>query len=96
MWGWIVLHLAQIQGPTEVPTRVGMDRLVSSLTDVMREDSHVCVGMEELNQEKLAPLLRLRCHNSIADTIADPGKAVDTRRIFSGFQKCLYRSQAVA
>jgi hypothetical protein len=31
------------------------------------------VGVEELDQEKLTPLLRLKYHNSIADAVADLG-----------------------
>ena len=33
------------------------------------------VGVDELDQEKLTPLLRLKYHNSIADAVADLGKA---------------------
>ena len=32
---------------------------------------YVTVGVEELDQEKLTPLLRLKYHNSIADAVAD-------------------------
>ena len=38
---------------------------------------YVTVGVDELDQEKLTPLLRLKYHNSIADAVADLGK---TRR----------------
>jgi len=33
---------------------------------------YVTVGVEELDQSKLTPLLRLKYHNSIADAVADP------------------------
>ena len=36
---------------------------------------YVSVGVEELDQEKLTPLLRLKYHNSIADAVADLGQA---------------------
>ncbi len=39
---------------------------------------HVREGVQELDQEKLAPLLRLRYHDSIADAIADLGDATLT------------------
>jgi type I restriction enzyme R subunit len=46
--------------------------------------------VEELDQEKLTPLLRLKYHNSIADALADLGKAEEIGQVFSGFQKYLY------
>ena len=35
---------------------------------------YVSVGVEELDQAKLTPLLRLKYHNSISDAVADLGK----------------------
>lgn len=35
---------------------------------------YVSVGVEELDQEKLTPLLRLKYHNSFADAVADLGQ----------------------
>ena len=52
--------------------------------------------MEELDQEKLTPLLRLKYHNSIADALADLGRAEEIGRVFAGFQKYLYQQQAAA
>ena len=52
--------------------------------------------MQELDQEKLTPLLRLKCHDSIADALADLGKAEVIARVFAGFQKYLYQPQAAA
>jgi type I restriction enzyme R subunit len=57
---------------------------------------YVRVGVQELDQEKLGPLLRLKYHDSIADALADLGKAADIGRIFAGFQKYLYQPQAAA
>jgi type I restriction enzyme R subunit len=57
---------------------------------------YVSVGVEELDQEKLTPLLRLKYHNSIADAVADLGRPDEIGRLFSGFQKYLYQRQAVA
>jgi type I restriction enzyme R subunit len=55
---------------------------------------YVSVGVEELDQEKLAPLLRLKYHDSIADAVADLGPAPRIGAIFSGFQRYLYQEQA--
>ncbi len=57
---------------------------------------YVRVGVEELDQDKLTPLLRLKYHNSIADALADLGRAEDIGRVFAGFQKYLYQQQAAA
>jgi type I restriction enzyme R subunit len=54
---------------------------------------YVSVGVEELDQEKLTPLLRLQYHDSIADAVADLGKPEEIGRVFSGFQKYLYQQQ---
>ena len=57
---------------------------------------YVSVGVEELGQEKLTPLLRLKYHNSIADAVADLGRPEDIGKVFASFQKYLYQRTAVA
>jgi len=57
---------------------------------------YVAVGVEELDPEKLTPLLRLRYHDSIADALADLGRPEEISRVFSGFQRYLYDRQAAA
>ena len=57
---------------------------------------YVSVGVEELDQEKLTPLLRLKYHDSISDAVADLGRPDEIGRVFTGFQKYLYQQQAVA
>jgi type I restriction enzyme, R subunit len=57
---------------------------------------YVSVGVEELDQDKLTPLLRLKYHNSIADAVADLGRPDEIGRVFAGFQKYLYQQQAAA
>jgi type I restriction enzyme R subunit len=52
---------------------------------------YVDVGVDELNQEKLAPLLRLRYRDSISDAIADLGDPAEIGQMFAGFQKYLYQ-----
>ena len=57
---------------------------------------YVSVGVDELDQEKLTPLLCLRYHNSLADAVADLGRPDEINKVFSGFQKYLYQQHAVA
>ncbi len=53
---------------------------------------YVGVGVEELDRQKLTPLLRLKYHNSINDAVADLGS--DIGEAFAGFQKYLYQDVA--
>jgi type I restriction enzyme, R subunit len=55
---------------------------------------YVTVGVEELEQSKLTPLLRLKYHNSIADALADLGRPEEIGKVFEGFQKYLYQPMA--
>ena len=55
---------------------------------------YVSEGVEELDQKKLTPLLRLKYHNSIADAVADLGRPEEIGRVFAGFQKYLYQGGA--
>ena len=56
---------------------------------------YVREGVQEIDQEKLPPLLRLKNNNSLADAIADLGRAEEVGQVFSGFQRFLYsRSEA--
>ena len=57
---------------------------------------YVRVGVEELDLDKLTPLLKLKYHDSIPDAVADLGQADQIRNVFAGFQKFLYQQQAVA
>ncbi len=55
---------------------------------------YVTEGVQELNQEKLTPLLRLKYNNSIADAVADLGRPEEIGKLFSGFQQYLYQGSA--
>src|ERR1700730_1325549 len=52
---------------------------------------YVRVGVEELDREKLRPLLLLKYHNAIADAVADLGRPEEIGNVFAGFQKYLYQ-----
>ena len=51
---------------------------------------YVSIGIEELDQSKLTPLLRLKYHDSISDAITDLGEPDHIKELFSGFQRYLY------
>ena len=51
---------------------------------------YVTEGVDELDSEKLTPLLRLKYHNSIADAVNELGPPEQIGTMFSGFQKFLY------
>ena len=55
---------------------------------------YVAVGVDELDQDKPAPLLRLQYHDSIDDAVDDLGRPDEIGKVFSGFQKCLYEQAA--
>lgn len=51
---------------------------------------YVALGVDELDQSKLTPLLRLRYRDSISDAINDLGEAEKIASVFSEFQRYLY------
>jgi type I restriction enzyme, R subunit len=55
---------------------------------------YVSVGVEELDRDKLTPLLRLKYHNSLADAVADLGNPEAIGSVFAGFQQYLYQPAA--
>jgi len=57
---------------------------------------YVNVGVEELDQEKLTPLLKLKYHDSMADAVADLGEPVEIGKVFTGFQRYLYERPVAA
>ncbi len=100
----VLAHVAYALPPVTREERASRAKVVISLHFNSKQQvfldfvlSHyVRVGVEELDQEKLTPLLRLKYHNSIADALADLGRAEDIGKVFSGFQKYLYQQQAAA
>ena len=51
---------------------------------------YVTQGVDELDADKLTPLLRLKYNNAISDAVADLGGPAQIRAMFAGFQKYLY------
>ena len=56
-------------------------------------DQYVTQGVDELDAEKLTPLLKLRYNNALNDAMADLGDAVQVRKAFVGMQRYLYESR---
>jgi len=58
---------------------------------------YITVGVEELDQDKLTPLLLLKYHNSLADAVADlGGRPEEINKTFAGFQQYLYQQTVAA
>jgi type I restriction enzyme R subunit len=78
--------------------KVAIDRRFSSKQQAFLYfvlSQYISVGVDELDQQKLTPLLRLKYHNSIANAVADLGKPEEINRIFVGFQNfCIKRVRA--
>ncbi|TVS05873.1 MAG: DEAD/DEAH box helicase [Cyanobium sp. PLM2.Bin73] len=97
----VLAHVAYALPPIPRETRAQQARLYihsrfSSKQQLFLDfvlQHYVSTGVQELAQEKLAPLLRLRYHNSIADAVADLGKPEEIGQLFAGFQKYLYEPQ---
>ena len=52
---------------------------------------YVNQGVDELDIEKLSPLLKLRYNNAIGDAVKDLGSPEQIRQVFVGFQRYLYQ-----
>jgi type I restriction enzyme R subunit len=57
---------------------------------------YISVGVQELDREKLEPLLKLRYKSAIHDAIAELGEPEEIATLFMGFQKHLYEETVVA
>ena len=55
---------------------------------------YVKIGVDELAQDKLSPLLKLKYHNALADAVTDLGKPDEITKVFVGFQRYLYVEHA--
>ena len=55
---------------------------------------YVRQGVDELDAEKLSPLLKLKYKNALADAFAELGQPDQVRKVFVGFQRHLYERHA--
>jgi type I restriction enzyme R subunit len=53
---------------------------------------YVSEGVQELDQDKLKPLLGLKYRGSIADAVSDLGDPGEIGKAFADFQKYLYEA----
>jgi type I restriction enzyme R subunit len=98
----VLAHVAYAKAPVtrEVRAETAKGYINSQFTTKQRAfldfvlSHYVSEGVEELDQSKLTPLLRLKYNNSIADAVADLGKPEEIGHVFAGFQQYLYRAVA--
>jgi type I restriction enzyme R subunit len=96
----VLAYVAFASAPLSREARAEAARQASAaeLTDKQRAfidfvlAQYVDQGVDELDQEKLAPLLRLR-YRALPDAFADLGRPEDVRRVFVGFQRHLYEQR---
>jgi type I restriction enzyme R subunit len=96
----VLAHVAYSMPPLTREARAGKARVdISGLFNEKQTaflefvlSHYVTVGVEELDKDKLTPLLKLRYHDSIPDAVKDLGVPAEISKVFSGFQKFLYSS----
>jgi type I restriction enzyme R subunit len=94
----VLAHVAYAVPPVTRDVRATYARVYISSAFTVKQQAfldfvlqhYVDVGVEELDQEKLSPLLRLKYHNSIADAVTDLGSPEEIGKAFVGFQRYLY------
>ena len=94
----VLAHVAYAMEPMTREARA--DRAMSLITENFNPKQkvfldfvlshYVALGVEELDRDKLTPLLKLRYHDSIPDAVADLGRPDEIGKVFSGFQRYLY------
>ena len=95
----VLAHVAYAKSPVSREVRAANARVYINTQFNAKQQAfldfvlqhYVTVGVEELEQEKLTPLLRLKYHDSLADAVADLGKAEEIGKVFAGFQRYLYQ-----
>ncbi len=100
----MLAHVAYAKSPVtrEVRAAGAKDHIVASFNARQQAfldfvlQHYVSVGVEELAQDKLTPLLRLKYHNSLADAVADLGAPELIGQVFAGFQRFLYEPRATS
>jgi type I restriction enzyme, R subunit len=98
----VLAHVAYAMPPLTREERAGKARVLitqhfNSKLQVFLDfvlAHYVSIGVAELDQAKLTPLLKLKYHDSIPDAVADIGQTpTEIGLAFAGFQKYLYPQQ---
>jgi len=98
----VLAHVAYALAPLTREERATQAKVVISVRFDTKQQAfldfvlshYVSAGVDELDPEKLTPLLRLRYRDSIADAVADLGRPEEIGRVFAGFQRYLYQRAA--
>jgi type I restriction enzyme, R subunit len=93
----VLAHVSFAAEPVSREARAAAAKVAAemALTDPQRAfvdfvlAQYVAQGVEELDQDKLSPLLRLR-YQALGDAFAELGEPERIREIFVGFQQHLY------
>lgn len=96
----VLAYVAFASTPQSREARAAAARVVTAgeFTDKQRAfvdfvlAQYVKQGVDELDAEKLSPLLKLKYHNALADAWAELGRPEQVRGVFVGFQRHLYGS----
>lgn len=98
----VLAHVAYARAPLTREVRAAQARIYINTTFDAKQQAfldfvlqhYVATGVEELDPDKLAPLLRLKYRDSISDAISDLGEPAAIGAAFSGFQRYLYEDGA--
>ncbi len=94
----VLAFVAYASAPIARETRAAYARKRIASTFTERQEAfllfvlehYVAEGVDELAQEKLAELLKLRYHGALADAVTELGPPEAIRGAFAGFQRFLY------
>jgi type I restriction enzyme, R subunit len=100
----VLAHVAYALPPLTREDRATMAKLAFSTHFSSKQKTfldfvlshYVRQGVQELDREKLKPLLKLRYHDSISDAQLDLGRADEIGRVFVDFQRYLYVERPAA
>jgi len=97
----VLAHVAFAAEPISREQRAAVARDAAATADHLTDKQqafvefvlaqYVSQGVDELDQEKLSPLLKLKYRNALTDAFAELGKPDQVRKVFLDFQRHLYR-----
>ena len=98
----VLAYVAYAAAPLSREERAGRAKVIISTRFSGKQQAfldfvllhYVRAGVEELGQDKLTPLLRLKYGNSLSDAVADLGSPAAISACFVDFQRWLYVAEA--